>query len=159
MGGPGYTLPSDPTTGSYPTGSVAMANSGADQNGSQFFIAISDLTGRIPDLYPVFAQVTQGMDVVQTISNGAAVANSSGEQSKPVDPSILLNVSILATGDQSGAPVGPAVTGPSPTTVAVPTAQPTAVSPAATATTGAQARPGSQAASTTSSTLRQTAVR
>jgi cyclophilin family peptidyl-prolyl cis-trans isomerase len=149
MGGPGDTLTSDPTTGSYPSGSVAMANAAPNQNGSQFFIAISDLTGRIPNDYPVFAQVTRGMEVVQTISNGAVVANSSGEQSKPVDPSILLNISILATGDQSGAPAGPVVTGPTPTTVAVPTAQPTAVPPAATATTGAQARPGSQSASTT----------
>ena len=126
-----------------------MANAAPNQNGSQFFIAISDLTGRIPNDYPVFAQVTRGMEVVQTISNGAVVANSSGEQSKPVDPSILLNISILATGDQSGAPAGPVVIGPTPTTVAVPTAQPTAVPPAATATTGAQARPGSQSASTT----------
>jgi cyclophilin family peptidyl-prolyl cis-trans isomerase len=149
MGGPGYTLPSDPTTGSYPSGSVAMANAAPNQNGSQFFIAISDLTGRIPNDYPVFAQVTRGMEVVQTISNGAAVANSSGEQSKPVDPSVLLNVSILATGDQTGAPAGPVVTTPTATTVAAPTAQPTAVPPSVTATTGAQARPGSQTASTT----------
>jgi cyclophilin family peptidyl-prolyl cis-trans isomerase len=143
MGSPGYTIPSDPTVGSYPSGSVAMANAAPNQNGSQFFIAISDLTGQIPNDYPVFAQVTSGMDVVQTISNGAVTSNSSGEQSKPVDPSILLNVSILATGDQTSGPVGPAITAPTATTVppAVPTAMPT--------TADAQARPGNQAASTT----------
>ena len=109
MGSPGYTIPSDPTVGSYPSGSVAMANAAPNQNGSQFFIAISDLTGQIPNDYPVFAQVTSGMDVVQTISNGAVTTNSSGEQSKPLDPSILLSVSILATGDQTSGPVGPAM--------------------------------------------------
>jgi cyclophilin family peptidyl-prolyl cis-trans isomerase len=143
MGSPGYTIPSDPTVGSYPSGSVAMANAAPNQNGSQFFIAISDLTGQIPNDYPVFAQVTSGMDVVQTISNGAVTSNSSGEQSKPVDPSILLNVSILATGDQTSGPVGPAITAPTATTVppAAPTTMPT--------TADAQARPGNQAASTT----------
>lgn len=148
-GNPGYTIPSDPTVGSYPSGSVAMANAAPNQNGSQFFIAISDLTGQIPNDYPVFAQVTSGMEVVQAISNGAVTANALGEQSKPVDPSILLNVSILATGDQTSGPVGPVVTVPTATTAAVPTAQPTAVPPTATTTSGAQSRPGNQTASTT----------
>ncbi|HET9662091.1 MAG TPA: peptidylprolyl isomerase [Thermomicrobiales bacterium] len=150
LGSPGYTVPSDPTVGAYPSGSVAMANAAPDQNGSQFFVAIADLTGQIPDDYPVFGQVIRGMDVVQTISNGAVTANVSGEQSKPVDPSILLNVSILATGGQSGDPVGPVVTAATTTATAaaVPTAQPTPVP----TTAGAQARPGSQTASTTGQT-------
>jgi cyclophilin family peptidyl-prolyl cis-trans isomerase len=150
MGSPGYTVPSDPTVGSYPSGSVAMANAQPDQNGSQFFIAIADLTGQIPNDYPVFGQVTSGMDVVQTISDGAVTANVSGEQSKPVDPSVLLNVSILATSGQSSGPVGPVVTAATATATAasVPTAQPTPVP----TTAGAQARPGSQTASTTEQT-------
>jgi cyclophilin family peptidyl-prolyl cis-trans isomerase len=150
MGSPGYTVPSDPTVGSYPSGSVAMANAQPNANGSQFFIAIADLTGQIPNDYPVFGQVTSGMDVVQTISNGAVTANVSGEQSKPVDPSVLLNVSILATSGQSSGPVGPVVTAATATATAasVPTAQPTPVP----TTAGAQARPGSQTASTTEQT-------
>jgi cyclophilin family peptidyl-prolyl cis-trans isomerase len=148
MGSPGYTVPSDPTVGSYPSGSVAMANAQPDQNGSQFFIAIADLTGQIPNDYPVFGQVTSGMDVVQTISDGAVTANVSGEQSKPVDPSVLLNVSILATSGQSSGPVGPVVTPATATAASVPTAQPTPVP----TTAGAQARPGSQTASTTEQT-------
>jgi hypothetical protein len=77
-------------------------------------------------------------------------ANVSGEQSKPVDPSVLLNVSILATSGQSSGPVGPVVTAATATATAasVPTAQPTPVP----TTAGAQARPGSQTASTTEQT-------
>lgn len=143
MGNPGYTIPSDPTVGSYPSGSVAMANAAPDQNGSQFFIAIADLTGQIPNDYPVFGQVVRGLDVVQAISNGAVTANSSGEQSKPVDPSVVINMSILATGSQNGAPAGPIITTPTATSPAVPV-QPTPIPTVA--GSGAQARPGSQAA-------------
>src|SRR5215203_6098077 len=73
-GSPGYSVPSDPTLGPYPVGSVAMANAAPNQNGSQFFIAASDLTSAIPADYPVFGQVIGGMDVVQAISQGAVQA-------------------------------------------------------------------------------------
>ncbi len=136
-GNPGYTVPSDPTTGSYPAGSVAMANAAPDQNGSQFFIAAADLTGRIPDQYPVFGQVTSGMDVVLAISNGAVTSTASGEQSKPIDPSVLSSVTIEISG-QTGAPVGPVV--------AQPTA--TAIPPTPPAAGDAQTRPGSVPAAT-----------
>lgn len=36
-GTPGYVLPSDPTTGEYPAGAIALANAQPDQNGAQFF--------------------------------------------------------------------------------------------------------------------------
>lgn len=148
LGNPGYTVPSDPTVGSYPSGSVAMANAAPNQNGSQFFIAISDLTGQIPNDYPVFGQVVRGLDVAQTISNGAVTANSSGEQSKPVDPSVVINMSILVTGAQNGAPAGPVITTPTVTSPAVPV-QPTPIpTPAG---SGAQARPGGQTAPTSQS--------
>jgi peptidyl-prolyl cis-trans isomerase B (cyclophilin B) len=149
-GGPGYTVPSDPTVGSYPAGSVAMANAAPNQNGSQFFITASDLTGQIPNDYPVFGRVTGGMEVVEAISNGAVTANASGEQSKPVDPSVLISVAILSPVEQSGTSVGPVITAPTATAAAIPTAEPTAV-PTVAASTGAQSRPGNQTASTVQS--------
>lgn len=115
-GNPGYTIPSDPTLGHYPAGSVSMANASPDRNGSQFFIAATDLTGLIPNDYPVFGQVTAGMDVVLAISNGAVTTTATGEQSKPVEPSILMNVSI-STGTQDDAPAGPVIVTPTPTAV------------------------------------------
>ena len=126
VGNPGYSVPSDPTLGPYPIGSVAMANAAPNQNGAQFFIAASDLTSAIPADYPVFGQVIAGMDVVQAISQGAVQAQVDGEQSKPIDPTMVLTVSIAsAPGETSG--VGPALTVPTQTPVPAP--QPTEVAP------------------------------
>mgnify|MGYP000337779578 CR=1 FL=1 len=85
---------------------------------------IADLTGQIPNDYPVFGQVVRGLDVAQTISNGAVTANSSGEQSKPVDPAMVLQVMIQSSAAGSTA-VGPVITAPTQTPVP---AQPTATS-------------------------------
>jgi hypothetical protein len=46
-----------------------MANAGTDTNGSQFFITLSDLSGRLPKKYTIFGQVTSGFDVVQKIGD------------------------------------------------------------------------------------------
>jgi len=68
-GGPGYTFADEPIHGDYGRGAVAMANAGANTNGSQFFIWQSDLSGRLPKNYTIFGQVTKGMDVVDKIVN------------------------------------------------------------------------------------------
>jgi cyclophilin family peptidyl-prolyl cis-trans isomerase len=66
-GGPGYTFADELPTGdaAYPAGSVAMANSGPDTNGSQFFI----VTGQapLPPQYSRFGEVTRGLDVARAI--------------------------------------------------------------------------------------------
>ena len=66
-GGPGYKFADEPFDGDYVRGAVAMANSGANTNGSQFFICTDDLTGRLPKNYTLFGLVTKGMDVVDKI--------------------------------------------------------------------------------------------
>jgi cyclophilin family peptidyl-prolyl cis-trans isomerase len=66
-GGPGYKFADEPVTGNYLKGSLAMANSGPNTNGSQFFICTDDLTGRLPKNYTLFGQVTRGLDVVDKI--------------------------------------------------------------------------------------------
>jgi cyclophilin family peptidyl-prolyl cis-trans isomerase len=65
-GGPGYQFPDEPVVGDYKAGTVAMANSGSNTNGSQFFICLDDLPS-LPKLYNLFGQVTSGMDVVKKI--------------------------------------------------------------------------------------------
>ena len=115
LGDPGYSIPSDPTLGPYPIGAVAMANALPDQNGSQFFIAATDLTAAIPANYPVFGQVTSGMEVVQAISQGAVQAQADGEQSKPVEPTTVLSVTIQGGSDGSTS-VGPVVDRANPDT-------------------------------------------
>ena len=66
-GGPGYKFEDEPVKGDYTRGSLAMANSGANTNGSQFFICVKDLMGQLPKSYNLFGMVTKGMDVVDQI--------------------------------------------------------------------------------------------
>jgi cyclophilin family peptidyl-prolyl cis-trans isomerase len=82
-GGPGYEFPDEPVVGEYVRGTLAMANGGPDTNGSQFFIVLDDLTGRLGKDYTIFGKVTEGMDVVDTIA--AAPQTSTGSEA-PVDP-------------------------------------------------------------------------
>ncbi len=69
-GGPGYKFQDEPVKGAYTEGCVAMANSGPNTNGSQFFICNADDSTKLQPLYNLFGHVTQGMDVVKTIKVG-----------------------------------------------------------------------------------------
>ena len=62
-GGPGYKFADEPVKGEYTLGAVAMANSGADTNGSQFFICIDDCQTKLAPSYNLFGYVVEGMDV------------------------------------------------------------------------------------------------
>ena len=61
-GGPGYRFADEPVKGDYHLGAVAMANAGPDTNGSQFFICIENLKGRLDKNYNYFGKVTSGME-------------------------------------------------------------------------------------------------
>jgi len=69
-GGPGYKFNDEPVRGEYTAGAVAMANSGANTNGSQFFIVTADQTGKLAKSYNLFGYVQTGMDVVLKIVQG-----------------------------------------------------------------------------------------
>lgn len=89
-GGPGYTF-ADETTGSesYTTGVVAMANSGPDTNGSQFFLVWDDSTGldKMPN-YTVFGSMdTSSRDVVAQLAGEGRDADS-----RPNNPSRISKV-------------------------------------------------------------------
>jgi cyclophilin family peptidyl-prolyl cis-trans isomerase len=68
-GGPGYKFADEPFPGDYLRGTLAMANSGPNTNGSQFFICHQDLSGRLPKSYTIFGQVTKGLDIVDQIAS------------------------------------------------------------------------------------------
>jgi cyclophilin family peptidyl-prolyl cis-trans isomerase len=63
-GGPGYTFEDEFNDHKVERGALAMANAGPNTNGSQFFICLDDLTGRLPKQYNLFGQVTEGIDAV-----------------------------------------------------------------------------------------------
>jgi peptidylprolyl isomerase len=68
-GGPGYKF-ADELSGreTYKQGTVAMANSGPNTNGSQFFIVTAVDSG-LPASYTVFGKVVKGMDIALKIEN------------------------------------------------------------------------------------------
>ena len=69
-GGPGYRFDDEPVVGEYAAGAVAMANSGPNTNGSQFFICTVDDRRKLARNYNLFGQVVSGMDVVTSIGQG-----------------------------------------------------------------------------------------
>jgi len=79
-GGPGYAikdeLPSSPAA--YKQYSVAMANSGPDSGGSQFFINFEDNSKGLQANYSVFGEVADGRDVVDKIAE-VEVGGQSGD--------------------------------------------------------------------------------
>jgi peptidyl-prolyl cis-trans isomerase B (cyclophilin B) len=84
-GGPGYSFAEENLDGAtYPTGTVAMANTGSPgSTGSQFFLVHSDTT--LPPLYTVVGTITSGLDVVQEIAAAGTVDGSDdGAPAQPV---------------------------------------------------------------------------
>jgi peptidyl-prolyl cis-trans isomerase B (cyclophilin B) len=67
-GGPGYQFEDEFNARKVVRGALAMANSGPNTNGSQFFIVTADACPWLDGKHTVFGQVTEGMDVVDTIS-------------------------------------------------------------------------------------------
>lgn len=92
MGGPGYKFADEPISGSYTRGVVAMANSGPNTNGSQFFIMHADT--QLPPQYVIFGHVTSGLDIVDKIATAPTLQDGL-ENSKPVQPVFIKSTTIL----------------------------------------------------------------
>ena len=69
-GGPGYKFADEPVQAEYTLGAVAMANSGKNTNGSQFFVCIDDCTRKLTKDYNLFGYVVEGMEVAQSTQVG-----------------------------------------------------------------------------------------
>ena len=73
-GGPQFTYPDENlpenTDNNYPEGSVAMANSGPNTNGSQFFLVYADTT--LTPSYTMWGTITSGLDIVKAIAKAGA---------------------------------------------------------------------------------------
>jgi cyclophilin family peptidyl-prolyl cis-trans isomerase len=88
-GGPGYRF-ADELGGKYTTyerGTLAMANSGSNTNGSQFFIMHADYA--LPNKYTVFGKVVKGLEVVDAIANTPTKPND-----QPKEAIIIKSMSI-----------------------------------------------------------------
>ena len=76
----------------YKRGMVAMANSGPDTNGSQFFILHADYP--LPPRYVIFARVTSGMDVVDALAATQTTMGMDGAMSRPLTPPKITKVTV-----------------------------------------------------------------
>ena len=68
-GGPGYKFEDEFNDHKVVKGALAMANSGPNTNGSQFFIVTAEATPWLDGKHTVFGQVTSGQDVADRISH------------------------------------------------------------------------------------------
>ena len=82
-GGPGYSFNDEKVARPYQVGDLAMANAGANTNGSQFFIIQGSQGTGLPQSYNLFGHVTKGQNVVDAIATAPAHAGSSGANSTP----------------------------------------------------------------------------
>jgi cyclophilin family peptidyl-prolyl cis-trans isomerase len=90
-GGPGYAFKDElKGTEKYPQGTLAMANSGPNTNGSQFFIVTASPEAPLPPSYTVFGSVVSGMDTALKIENVKTVSPD-----RPVEDVVLKSVELL----------------------------------------------------------------
>jgi peptidyl-prolyl cis-trans isomerase B (cyclophilin B) len=91
-GGPGFTTKDEnvPKDGSYPAGTVAMAEAAGSDAGSQFFIVYKDTT--LPADYTVVGQVTAGLDIVKKVAD-AGVTGGAGDGT-PAQPVVIQRATV-----------------------------------------------------------------
>ena len=91
-GGPGYRFPDElPLGGEYELGSIAMANSGPNTNGSQFFIITGAQGAALPPQYSLFGEVAEGDATVAELD---AVANPDNNGVPPLEQIIIESITI-----------------------------------------------------------------
>jgi len=88
-GGPGYTFADEINSHKIVKGTLAMANSGKDTNGSQFFIVTDKEQTHLDGQHTVFGEVVKGMEVVTAISEVPV-----DENDKPIEPVFLNSVEL-----------------------------------------------------------------
>jgi len=92
-GGPGYKFADElPKAGQYKVGSVAMANSGPNTNGSQFFIITGAKGTALPPNYSLFGEVIEGLDVLKIINSLGAASDPSPPKETIALESVTISV-------------------------------------------------------------------
>mgnify|MGYP001557906950 CR=1 FL=1 len=89
-GDPGYKFEDEFNSHKLVRGSLAMANSGSNTNGSQFFIVTAEATPWLDGKHTNFGQVVEGMTVVETIENSSA-----DQRDNPYEPIIVKSIELI----------------------------------------------------------------
>ncbi len=88
-GGPGYQFGDEiHANNRNNVGTISMANSGPNTNGSQFFINTAP-NNFLDSKHTVFGKVVKGMDVVQAIEK-----TPTGQQDRPLEAMVITSVSV-----------------------------------------------------------------
>ncbi len=88
-GGPGYTFEDEFNDNKVVRGALAMANSGPNTNGSQFFIVTTQAAPWLDGKHTVFGRVESGMEAVDSIEGV-----ETGPGDRPVEPVVLERVEL-----------------------------------------------------------------
>jgi peptidyl-prolyl cis-trans isomerase B (cyclophilin B) len=84
-GGPGYSFADENLQNAkYPKGTVAMANSGAGSNGSQFFLVFKDT--QLDPNYTPFGTITRGLEILDKVAAAGSVPDGDGK------PKLSINI-------------------------------------------------------------------
>jgi len=89
-GGPGYQFQDEINSHKLVRGSLAMANSGPNTNGSQFFIVTAESTPWLDGKHTNFGYVVSGMDIIEKIE--AAEAN---ENDHPLQDVVIESINFI----------------------------------------------------------------
>jgi len=88
-GGPGYTFEDEINEHKIVRGALAMANSGPNTNGSQFFIVTTEAAPWLDGKHTVFGAVTAGMDAVDGIEG-----TPTGARDRPLEDATIERVEL-----------------------------------------------------------------
>jgi len=88
-GGPGYQFDDEFNARKIVRGALAMANSGPNTNGSQFFIVTTDAAPWLDGKHTVFGEVTGGMEVVDKIEGVSTMGAD-----RPVEPIMIASIEL-----------------------------------------------------------------
>jgi peptidyl-prolyl cis-trans isomerase B (cyclophilin B) len=92
-GEPGYKFADENLTGAtYPAGTVAMANGGANTNGSQFFLVFKNTT--LPASYTPFGKITSGLDILQNVAKAGTSCTIAAGGGVPKEKVIINSVTV-----------------------------------------------------------------
>jgi cyclophilin family peptidyl-prolyl cis-trans isomerase len=89
-GGPGYKFEDEFNDNKVVRGALAMANSGPNTNGSQFFIVTTGAAPWLDGKHTVFGTVTSGMETVDSIE-----ASDTDGRDAPVEPKMIERIEIV----------------------------------------------------------------
>ena len=92
-GGPGYKFDDEPVTREYVPGTLAMANSGPNTNGSQFFVMHGNVG--LAKNYTIFGLLKEGMDTVNDLADTPVTVSPGGENSLPLKAPVIQRIEII----------------------------------------------------------------